>query len=423
MAFTKTRSAGLASFAPPAMPPEAGPIDSADHRGADKAARLDRLISTRLSKLVLPPDLQAKFKAQTFRAAQKMMSSWCNWIAAVNMTCGAFDLGELSGRPLVLAIEVRFMISLMFLLAGQLTRRNAVRRNAHFLIIIPCVVTVLIGNIAALLSHSNELFILYMSMSAVVVYTAIMFLQIDLRPAMIMALITLGQLAGFVVLSSLNSISEKLQLMIFLSGVMGALLNARRIQNLYHYRVFLLQMRDEVRSHEVTALNQQLSGIAYTDRLTDIPNRRYFDEKMEALRTDPQAHLPLVLCLIDIDHFKMLNDTLGHQQGDRCLQMVATTLRDHLRAKTDMLARYGGEEFVVILPETDFVTAMQLVERLRLAVRALHHPNPDTPSGYVTISAGIAVAEGGGFDPEALLAQADRALYRAKTAGRDQICA
>jgi diguanylate cyclase (GGDEF)-like protein len=420
MAFTKTRSADLASFAPPAVTQSA---EAADHRGSERAARLDRLISTRLSKLILPPDLEAKFKAQSFRASQKMMASWCHWIAAVNLACGAFDLGELSGHPLVLAIEVRFIISLMFVLAGQFTRRNALRRNTHLLIIVPCVITVLLGNIAALLSHSNELFILYMSMSAVVVYTAIMFLQIDLRPAMIMAIISLAQLAGFVALSSLESISEKIQLMIFLSGVMGALLNARRIQNLYHYRVFLLQMRDEVRSHEVTALNQQLSGIAYTDRLTDIPNRRFFDEKMEALRTDPQAHLPLVLCLIDLDHFKKLNDTLGHQQGDRCLQMVATTLRDHLRAKTDMLARYGGEEFVVILPETDFVTAMQLVERLRLAIRALHHPNPDTPSGYVTISAGIAVAEGGGFDPEALLAQADRALYRAKTAGRDQICA
>jgi diguanylate cyclase (GGDEF)-like protein len=198
--------------------------------------------------------------------------------------------------------------------------------------------------------------------------------------------------------------------------------NARWVQNLYRYRVFLLQVRDEMRSGQMAALNAQLAGIAYTDRLTDVPNRRFFDEKMAAIRADPQAYLPLVICLIDIDHFKLLNDRLGHQQGDRCLQMVAASLRQNLRAKTDLLARYGGEEFVVVLPQTDYATGIQLVERLRLAVRFLHHPNPDAPMGLVTMSAGMAAADGDDLDPDALLAQADGALYRAKSAGRDQIC-
>jgi diguanylate cyclase (GGDEF)-like protein len=102
--------------------------------------------------------------------------------------------------------------------------------------------------------------------------------------------------------------------------------------------------------------------------------------------------------------------------------MVAATLRDNLRAASDFVARYGGEEFVLILTKTDAQAALQSVERLRAAVRALACRNPATEIGYVTISAGLAFASGTGFDATALLEQADRALYRAKSAGRNRVC-
>jgi len=402
--------------------PSQGDRPSGGIVGQDEAARLEQLSATRLSKLTLPPDLLAAYKVKTFRSSQKMLASWCRWIACVNFACGAFDFGELQFHVFILALEVRFTISCMFLLAAQLASRHAVRRRPYLVIIIPCLVTVFIGNLTALFAHSNELFVLYMSMSVVVVYTAIMFLQIDLAQAIFMAIVSICLLTGFTVLSSLATLAEKIQLMIFLSGVMAALINARRIQNLTHHRIFVLQLRDEQRSKDMGNLNQQLTSIAYTDRLTDIPNRRFFDEQLEAMRAAPQTHLPLALCLVDIDNFKMLNDRLGHVRGDRCLQMVAITLRDHLRSKTDLVARYGGEEFGLILPQTSMQAATQLMERLRLAVRALNLPNPDAEGGYVTISAGIAVADGGVFVPHDLLNQADRALYRAKTAGRNQVC-
>jgi diguanylate cyclase (GGDEF)-like protein len=270
--------------------------------------------------------------------------------------------------------------------------------------------------------QSSELFLIYMMMSVMVVYTAIMFLPLELRHATALAVMTLIPVTYFVLIAQLQSSAEKLQLLVFLSGVMAALLQARRIQNIYAHRVFLLQKRDELRTNEVNRLNEQLAGMAYMDRLTDIPNRRFFEEKAEAMMAAPCEYQPLALCLMDIDHFKNLNDRLGHQQGDRCLQMVASTLREHLRAKSDILARYGGEEFVLLLPATNSAAATQLLDRLRLAVRDLHLPNPGTANGSITISAGLAMSDGGAFDMEELLKQADAALYRAKSAGRNQVC-
>jgi diguanylate cyclase (GGDEF)-like protein len=140
------------------------------------------------------------------------------------------------------------------------------------------------------------------------------------------------------------------------------------------------------------------------------------------MQAKPLLYLPLAACILDIDHFKLLNDRLGHLEGDRCLQLVATTLRENLRAASDFVARYGGEEFVLILCQTDVKAATQSVERLRKAVRALDYRNPGTVEGYITISAGLAFASGTAFDPKQLLEKADRALYRAKEAGRNQVC-
>jgi diguanylate cyclase (GGDEF)-like protein len=169
-------------------------------------------------------------------------------------------------------------------------------------------------------------------------------------------------------------------------------------------------------------LNTNLARLANTDRLTNVPNRHFFDARMAAMQANPILYLPLAVCIIDIDNFKQLNDRLGHLEGDRCLQLVAGTLRENLRAASDFVARYGGEEFVLILTQTDVKAATQLVERLRKAVRALDYGNPGTAAGYVTISAGLAFASGTGFDARQLVETADRALYRAKAAGRNQVC-
>jgi len=172
---------------------------------------------------------------------------------------------------------------------------------------------------------------------------------------------------------------------------------------------------------------QELERLASVDGLTDIANRRYFDEAFakewsRAMRETES----LSLLMIDVDYFKQYNDSYGHLAGDECLKLIASTLQQHLQRPTDLLARFGGEEFVVALPGTHARGAMKVAERIRKAVLALQLPHEDSaPLDLVSISLGVAtVAPMLKHQPSELLQLADKALYEAKDAGRNQvICA
>lgn len=162
---------------------------------------------------------------------------------------------------------------------------------------------------------------------------------------------------------------------------------------------------------------EQLS--ARTDYLTGVNNRRhFFDLASHAFGAASRYRHPLCVILFDIDHFKQVNDTLGHHVGDEILQGVARIAGRQLRA-ADVLGRYGGEEFVIVLPETDAQQAMIVAERIRAATAA---DGIDTEKGpvKVTISVGIAVVQSGDDALDALIRRADQALYAAKAAGRNR---
>jgi diguanylate cyclase (GGDEF)-like protein len=108
-------------------------------------------------------------------------------------------------------------------------------------------------------------------------------------------------------------------------------------------------------------------------------------------------------------------------QGDHCLRVIASTIRHNLRGKTDVLVRYGGEEFVLLLPGTDIDRAADIAERVRAAIAGLRHPNPGSEYGIITASIGIAMVNAHPVKIEAMIEQADNALYRAKTAGRNRV--
>ena len=177
---------------------------------------------------------------------------------------------------------------------------------------------------------------------------------------------------------------------------------------------------------QLEAANRRLHGLAITDGLTGVANRRGLDA---ALATEwrrvgrDSSHLALLL--VDIDHFKSYNDCFGHQAGDDCLRRIAGCLEaTACRRPGDLVARYGGEEFAVILPGTDRFGAIDVAERLRDAVQALRLPHPGSPTGLVTISIGVASAhltDEWAKDPRQLVAVADRELYRAKQAGRNRV--
>lgn len=170
---------------------------------------------------------------------------------------------------------------------------------------------------------------------------------------------------------------------------------------------------DEV---ELLRLNRDLELKSQLDTLTGLPNRRSFDEALErAVRRAQRLAGPLSLLVVDLDHFKAVNDLWGHQAGDAVLAAVGGVLGRLPRRTQDMAARYGGEEFVVLLPETDEAGCDALGEALLGAVRRANIPHPS--GARVTASIGGATARGTGLG--GLFAAADAALYAAKAGGRD----
>lgn len=168
--------------------------------------------------------------------------------------------------------------------------------------------------------------------------------------------------------------------------------------------------------------NERLREQTVTDCLTGIPNRRRFEEQFDYMWGSAVGErIPIALILSDIDCFKNLNDRLGHQEGDRCLQAVATRLHDIVTGAEDLVARFGGEEFVVLLWNADPTKAGETAEKLRLGVRDLAIAHPGYGAGRVTISLGVACATPVlESSAEAFLFHADKLLYEAKAGGRDR---
>ncbi len=166
-------------------------------------------------------------------------------------------------------------------------------------------------------------------------------------------------------------------------------------------------------------LHQEAQRLSITDGLTGLWNYRYFTMTVsKEIERAARFGRPLALLMLDLDHFKGVNDTFGHQRGDAVLIELAGRIRAEVR-DVDTVARYGGEEIVVVLPETDAEGAAQLSERICDAVRRKPFGEPGVPPVRITISAGGAVFPHHGLAASVLLARADEALYVAKRAGRD----
>jgi diguanylate cyclase (GGDEF)-like protein/PAS domain S-box-containing protein len=181
--------------------------------------------------------------------------------------------------------------------------------------------------------------------------------------------------------------------------------------------------------HDITHHKQSetaLQRAALLDPLTKIANRRHFDsfldkEWLRAIRSGE----PLSLVVIDVDHFKLYNDTLGHAAGDACLRKVAAALQSHALRPTDIAARYGGEEFVLLFAETAAATALKLAESIRAHIESIELPNPrSSTSAWLTVSVGVATIVPTQRDEvEAFFVAADRAMYQAKETGRNRVVA
>lgn len=205
------------------------------------------------------------------------------------------------------------------------------------------------------------------------------------------------------------------------SPVREAMLNAkiRAMQRIIQMRTSLV-----VLARKLDTANRELLHLSASDGLTGIANRRFFDEHIaRELRRARRSGECLSLVMCDIDHFKLFNDTYGHQAGDDCLRRVAATLAGQVERASDVAARYGGEEFAVVLSNTGEEGARVVAERVRQALRMADIPHAASPHGRVTVSIGIATSTPDVDNAsEHLIKSADYALYQAKHQGRDRIC-
>lgn len=197
------------------------------------------------------------------------------------------------------------------------------------------------------------------------------------------------------------------------------------------WRIADLRRRDtemneiiEKRTRTLREMNARLDELSRTDELTGIANHRRLRFYLaEQWRACAGAGLPLTLVIMDVDHFKQFNDSMGHQAGDRFLRAMAQSLSRLVKAEGGLLARYGGEEFLAVLPRRTLAEGSDFAETLRGAVISLEFSQAGAEPGFVTASFGVAsLVPGPDASPEDLIRMADHAMYEAKRGGRNRVC-
>lgn len=192
-----------------------------------------------------------------------------------------------------------------------------------------------------------------------------------------------------------------------------------------HLKLRFLAQKVQEQAIALQLANEQLERLANLDGLTQVANRRRFDEQLEIeWKRLMRECAPLSLILCDIDYFKRYNDLYGHQAGDTCLKQVAKAIEQSLRRSGDFVARYGGEEFVVILPNTSFELASYVAESIHKNVRRLNIRHAQSQvATHITLSLGISsTIPTNDYLASFLISAADRALYKAKKKGRNNFC-
>ncbi len=219
------------------------------------------------------------------------------------------------------------------------------------------------------------------------------------------------------------------RLLLLISSAGAAVLALAAFIALRHYRQLTQRLeaghrRIRQQQQALQAANHQLQQLSQTDALTGLANRRMLDQSLAREHARwRRTGSALSVALIDIDHFKQVNDRLGHTTGDAYLRAVAGVLARSLTRVTDLAARYGGEEFLCLLPDSDAHAARTVAERIMDGIAALQLPNPraGADAGALTVSIGLVTLQSGSHGTADLLQQADVQLYAAKHAGRNRI--
>lgn len=392
------------------------------HLSSDLLQCTERELQMRRRRLVFSPNVEARYEADAGpkRARQLFMAG----LVAL-LIYDLFLLNDQLVRPTDLGMAAWLRLGVMTplgLLALWQIRRGLSARWREIVMASTVTIAVLVSGAIFTLSTSPSARFDPFSFSLIFLAANIVY-PLRFAHAATTSVINLLISAAFVMASSQMAPGAQPVVLSLLTGTVVFTLVANYRLEASERRSYLLLLREQLRSEAAAHANEVLTMMSNTDALTQVPNRRRFDDTYaEAWNHAASTGRSLAILMIDIDNFKRYNDRFGHPQGDECLRQVAAAMRRSMR-DADFIARFGGEEFAAVLRGADEAEAFWVAERIRTAVADLALPH-DGLNGQdiVTVSIGAGVAMPA-WDSEAslLISLADQALYAAKHTGRNRV--
>ena len=391
------------------------------------AQEIGRFTEVAVRSLRLPPELEATFEVTTRRARCKRL--WVEGLFAIALFAVFVLLDHLitadpRGKAWIVRLGIELPAAILVNLS-MLQNPETFWRNAGIAAVccLICICELSVQSNRSLASSAYAQF----SVIAVTLFANAV-VRLSFGYALATSTIALSSEVVFLYADRLLSTGGKLVGLYMTACMLLVTLMANYSQNREERLNFLLSTRDEILADNLKEANLQLAHAASQDGLTALSNRAVFDVRLEELwRQMLNEGSVLAIILIDVDHFKRLNDTYGHPYGDKVLQRVARLLEEALRKEDDFVARYGGEEFAVLLPRTPVQFAIAVAERLRGLVELAGLPaltQGTSPATAATISCGVACASPMTCPNVADVIEAsDRALYEAKRQGRNAVAA
>ncbi|MET3594477.1 diguanylate cyclase (GGDEF)-like protein [Mesorhizobium shonense] len=386
-------------------------------------AEVEQLLARRTRDIRFSGEIERLFRARVWSQTAKIIRAWMMWVAVLDVLTLALYMVILP-RAIAVSMLLPGAIIPPVVIAVVLAWRKPRPSWLQGPTLIAGMFLILFSVALVGVSAGGEFYERHLNIMLFVAITAIIIFGIPLAWTMTIAALALGLYLIFQLQNPAIELGSAVAATLFFASGVLATIAARRIMTILAQKTFLFELRDRRRVAELAKANARLELLARTDPLTGIANRRWMTETLDHLWGNDKRCLDgAAMLMCDIDHFKKLNDHLGHAEGDRCLVEVARIIQENVRRDHDHVARYGGEEFLVILPGVNEEEAVFVAERIRKSVEAAGFPNPGSRvSRRVTLSIGVAVQTSEeAISPEQLQRQADAALYLAKQTGRNQV--
>jgi diguanylate cyclase (GGDEF)-like protein len=389
-------------------------------------AQIERLSRRGFQRLGLPEPLESGFEQSTF--VQRSERLWIEGLIAIGLfniyvIADYFIRGETSWLPLQVRLCIVTPIALLVNISMRWSPHKVYRETS--IALVSCLIGITHLYLESSTSATSSAY------AQVGLIVTVIFVNVVMRLQFMYAVTASGILfaSDLIFLHHdrfLNSSEKLLGITLAVCAILMTVVanySVGRDERLG----YLMRLRSEIQTRELSFLNVELKKISYIDNLTGLANRHAYELQFAKLwREAVDSGGCLSAIVIDIDHFKVTNDTLGHLYGDRVLVRVASLLLQSLRCEGDFVARFGGEEFVVLLPRATQEGAMIVAERIRKLVEVAGSPAlPERGSHprLSTVSCGVATCWPSDSNcQEELLDAADKALYRAKSEGRNHVC-